>query len=159
MKLICQLPEKKFYRPIAPTEQWYRWEDKAQPKIRLMCKSIDPWQYEEVVVLLHLALSKSDRSQYPTALNLKIFPNIEPGLRKGKIVREFFKSTFAHSQADGILFFAAFPAEKDSEIPHWLSYTLLAEPETIEQIIDWKVKTDDLENVVKRLQKILQKYK
>lgn len=128
MKIICQLPDRKHYKSITPTDAWYRWEDRGNSKVRLMCKSIDPWQYDEVAVMFLLAMSKSDNSQYPAALHLKIYPNPEKDIKKGKIVREYFKAAFPHSQADGLIFFAAFPVGTDTKIPHWLGYSFLCDP-------------------------------
>jgi len=121
MKVICTLPDCKFFKPLSPTESWFRWEDAQCDKIRIMAKEENPWD-KAVAVMFSLGINKSYASDYTARLDLKVYP-IEENMRKGIFVREAIKSSFPCTLRP-CLFFAAFPIPTRNQIPKWLIYQM-----------------------------------
>lgn len=128
MKILCKLPDSKLFRVIAPSEAWYRWEDKSSSRIRLLSKVADPWRQPRMVLMPHFAMSKADKSEFPTRLHFKIYPE-EEGIQEGNLVREIFKGNVVHTNQP-TLFFSAVQLESDSLVPLWLAYSIVANEPT-----------------------------
>lgn len=120
MKVVADLPDPKFYRPITPSEAWYQWEDILSPRVRLKSKMANPWRSKEIVILPHFAQSKGDRSQYPVRLDLKILPfEDDDNIARVLFLRERTKGKVIHTM-EPALFFAAIPLKEELL---WLIYS------------------------------------
>ncbi|WP_017711135.1 hypothetical protein [Prochlorothrix hollandica] len=118
MKLVCILPDKAEYSPLQSTTPG-RWifTDKANDKLRIQSPTPNPWGKEWKIVT-SMKMQKSDGSQYPYGLDLKLFPPDGEGIPVN-LDREIIKGAFAWTK-EPATFFCVFPTGKQF---FWLCYS------------------------------------
>ena len=120
MKFQASL-NQKFFQPMPPISNGYRWEDVDTDRVRVISKDPCPWD-KPMAVIPSLQFGKSDSGKYLSRLELKVFPLEElEQLPEAVIERDHIKAHFP-SYKQPCLFFAAFPL--DSLL--WVQYAFVA---------------------------------
>lgn len=104
MKLITTLPSGEHYRLLSQNGGRWVFEDKLSSAARIHSPVADPWGKQWKIVLLQQK-QKSDRSQYPYRLVLKLFPIDGEGV-PAEFEREQVKSIFAWADYQPLEFYA-----------------------------------------------------
>ena len=110
MKLIATLPEAKHYRPLQSNREG-RWlfEDRGTSMFRLISPVAapfgQPWKF-----VFQPQQQKTDRSQFPYRLNIKLFPVDDEDVPRCECRREVVKGLYAWANCPTVAFYA-FPRE------------------------------------------------
>lgn len=117
VKLIATLPATRHYRSLQSSREGrYVFEDIATPALRIQSPTPSPWGHEWKMALMRQK-QKSDRSEYPYRLVVKLFPLDGEGI-PAKLEREEVKGVFAWADYQPLAFFA-FPTGRNL----WLFYS------------------------------------
>lgn len=123
MKVIALLPDARFFQFVKQTDDWYIFEDRYTPMVKIY--SPDKNIRGRWCILISMQNSKSDKNKYPYSLVLKLFPIDDTNRHETEadIIRNVYKSKFAHSQM-ATLFYAAFPKADESLV--WVGYSFVS---------------------------------
>lgn len=124
MKILSYLPDRTKYLSLASEIGNHRFRDCQSKAFEIKSPVPDPFD-QEWTILFSVQKQKSDKSEYPYKLVLRLYPPKKGELiTKGLIEREIFKGVFASSGQPTTSFYAL-PIESTSQISNWLTYSIL----------------------------------
>jgi hypothetical protein len=122
LKIRSHLPPRGHFKAIpSTTEGIWLFEDKLTPALRVRSPTPDPWA-KEWVILFSPQHQKSDKSQYPYRLILRLYPDGDAP--NAAITREFYKGVFAWARQPLLAHYVFLVEPEKSTIPLWITYSI-----------------------------------
>jgi hypothetical protein len=110
MKILSQLPDRKYFRQIESNPTIYLFQDRQTTALQIRSPVSDPWG-KNWDVILSPQKQKADNSEYPYRIVMRLYPSND-GI-PATIDREYLKGVFASSNRQTMRFYTFPVASKE----------------------------------------------